>query len=201
MKLHIALASAAILALSACGSSERADTAANDAGMDVLDNSVMDAGDMANGTAPAETAASGQDYATKAAGGDMYEIEAAKVAADKSDNADVKALASMIRTDHEKATADLKAAAAKAEPAITVAPAMNPEQTANLAALRAVADTDFDRVYLEQQVAAHEKALAMVQDYADSGDVASLKEHAGKVSGPISQHLNRARELVAKAGK
>jgi putative membrane protein len=202
MKLHIALASAAILALGACGTSESAENATNDAGLEVADNGTNEAVNELNSTAQAaETAASGQEYATKAAGSDMYEIESARIAADKSKDADVKALAAMIRADHEKSTADLKAAAAKVEPAITVTPAMTAEQTANIAALRAAADADFDRVYLEQQVAAHEKALAMVQDYADGGDVASLKEHASKVVAPITQHLARARELSAKASR
>lgn len=180
------LAAAATLALAAC-SAEPADAPADNTAAD--DTAMND--DMG-----ADTAApmSGQEFANMAAASDMYEIEAAKIAIDNTDNADVRELAQMIMTDHQKATADLKTASAAAEPAITVTPAMNADQQSMLDALKGAGD-NFDKTYLEQQITAHEKALAMVQAYAKNGDVEALKAHAGKVAGPIEMHLDRAREL------
>ena len=70
---------------------------------------------------------------------------------------------------------------------------------ANIEALRAADAATFDQTYLMQQIAAHQKALAMVQGYAQSGDVPALQQHATAVAGPIQQHLNRARELSQQA--
>ncbi len=198
MKIKHMLASAALIALAACGQgSDTAETNVSD--NMALDNTMAGTDNMMAGAAGAQMPANGQEYATMAAASDMYEIEAARLAADKAQNADVKTLAQMIRTDHEKSTADLKTAAGQAQPAITVTPQMNPEQQSMIQALQSATTADFDRTYLDQQVQAHEKALAMVQGYAQNGDVDSLKQHASTVAAPIQKHLQRARELQATA--
>ena len=196
MKLRILLATAATLTLAACGGdraeTEAADNMAMDNGMEAVP---ADENAMANAAMPGATAANGQDYVTMAAASDMYEIESSKLAAEKAENADIKAFAQMLLTDHQKSTADLKTAAAEAQPAIMVTPALNAEQQANMEALRGASGAEFDRLFISQQIPAHEKALALVQGYAASGEVESLKQHAANVAGPIEQHLNRAREL------
>lgn len=191
MKSRIILASAALLGLAACGGGDEADNKA-------MDNMSMPANDMAmNDMMPADgaMARNGQEYAMMAAASDMYEIESAKLAMEKSENEEIDALAEMIITDHEKSTADLKTAAGEAEPAITVMPEMNAEQQSMMQALRSANGAQFDQTYLEQQVTAHEKALAMVRDYAANGEVPALQQHASTVAGPIQQHLDKAREL------
>lgn len=198
MKIGILMALAAILALGACGDGDRVE-----ADNMTLDNMAMDSSSGAPmdnmATADAGVPANGQEYAEMAGGSDMYEIESARLAIDKSQNAKVKELAEMILKDHEKSTADLKKTAGEASPPITLAPAMNPEQQANIEALRSADAATFDQTYLEQQVAAHQKALAMVQGYAEAGDVASLKQHAANVAGPIQQHLQQAQALAGKS--
>ena len=196
MKLTILMASGAALALTACGGS-----GAESDNMTAADNLAM-ADDMAmNDMVPADGAvpASGQEYAAMAAASDLYEIESARLAMERSENADIDALAQMIVTDHEKASADLMTATQQAQPPITVTPEMSAEQQANMEALRAADAATFDQTYLMQQIAAHQKALAMVQGYAQSGDVPALQQHATAVAGPIQQHLNRARELSQQA--
>jgi len=197
MKIKFLMASAALIALSACGSNDDAATTNNMAYADNVEteNLLVD-----NGAAPA-TATGGQEYATKASASDLYEIQSSEMAGEKAKSGDVKSFARMLIADHNKSTADLKTAAAKAEPPIDVAPALDPEGQSNIEALRSAADADFERTYLTQQVAAHEKALAMVRAYAESGDVPSLKQHASTVSGPIKKHLARARELLDGLGK
>lgn len=198
MKIKHMLASCAILALAACSQGgQQAETNASD---NMAMENEMAADNMMAGAAGADMPASGQDYAAMAAASDMYEIEAAKLAADKAQNADVKALAAMIRTDHEKSTADLKKAAGEAQPPITVTPQMNAEQQSMIQALQGASGADFDRTWLDQQVQAHQKALAMVQAYAQSGDVEALKQHAAMVSTPIQKHLQRAQELQMSMG-
>jgi putative membrane protein len=190
MTKNLILASVAALALAACGrdDSETANGMAFD--------NVATGGAANEATqAAAPGASTGQEYAAMASASDMFEIESARLAVEKSQNAGVKELARMLIADHEKSTADLKTAAGEAQPAITVTPQMDAEQQGNVQALRSANGAQFDQAWLQQQVAAHEKALALVQGYAERGDVASLKQHATTVAGPIQRHLERARQL------
>jgi putative membrane protein len=204
---------AVALALAACGSTnetETADTnaAATDAAVDNAASGTSMAANPASGATEPSAAAtgdaamgtggammSGEEFATQAAAGDMFEIESSQLALQKSQNADLKAFAQMIVADHTKATANLKSAAAKAQPAITVTPTMTPEQRQNMQALNSSSEAGFDRLYLTQQVSAHEKALEMLQTYAANGDVPALKQHASTTAPAVQKHLERAREL------
>jgi putative membrane protein len=53
----------------------------------------------------------------------------------------------------------------------------------------------FDRVYMRQQVAAHEMALALHRNYAARGDTAALRTVAGAAVPVVQQHLTRAQQL------
>lgn len=199
MNRAIFFATAAALSLAACGDGGGSGVEATGNDVAATDNMTM-ANDiaMANDTAPAPMMM-GADFVNAAAASDAYEIESSKLAAEKAQRADVKTFAQMLVADHEKSTAELKTAAATATPQITPNPAMNAEQTANMEALRAAAPADFDRVYLAQQVPAHEKALAMLQSYSAGGDIPAVKEWAGKTAGPVGMHLERARALSQAA--
>ena len=198
---RVLLTATAALALAACGDNETPavnDLAADDMMMNdmAMNDMAMNDMNMMNGAMPA----TGQDYASMAAASDMYEIESAQLAMEKTQNAQIRELAQMIVTDHQAATAALRTAAAQAQPAITVTPQLNAEQQANMEALRAATGDAFERLYLQQQVQAHEKALAMLRAYAQNGDVAQLREHASNTAAPVERHLERARELMANMG-
>src|SRR5215217_1316760 len=59
-------------------------------------------------------------YVPNAAMGDLYEIQAADLAIERSQNAQVKDLARMIRTDHTAASENLKAVAPQAAPEVAI---------------------------------------------------------------------------------
>ena len=157
------------------------DTAAND----VL-------GANATGNAAMPTDASG--FANAVAAADLYELESARLAADKASNADVKSLAKHIRTDHEKSTSELKSAAGTAN--ISVAPKLDAEKQGMLDQLKTTArGADFDRLYVEQQKTAHQKALALLQGYSGSGDNEALKAFATKTATAVKSHLDHANSI------
>ena len=198
MTLKIVLASVATLTLVACGGGGEADTAAANNAMDNMSVEAMPADEnamAAAGGADAPMPANANEYATMAAASDMYEIESSKLAVEKSQNPQLREFAQMLIRDHEKSTADLKAAAQKAVPVIVVTPVLTPEQEANLAALRAASAADFDRLYISQQVPAHEKALALVRSYSQTGTDEGLKAHATAVIVPVEMHLERVRAM------
>src|SRR5215217_1718624 len=139
MKIKLLMASAAALALAACGSNDEASTTNNM----VYADPVQPGNALADNEAAPAAAPTGQEYATRAAASDLYEIQSSEMAADRAKSGDVKALARMLIADHEKSTADLKTAAAKAQPPIDVAPSLDAEGQSNIEALRSAPDSDF----------------------------------------------------------
>jgi putative membrane protein len=55
----------------------------------------------------------------------------------------------------------------------------------------------FDRVYMQQQVAAHQMALGINRAYAANGDNPALRQAAATAVPVIQQHLSRAQQLLA----
>lgn len=194
MKTNLILASAAALALGACGDNKAAENTAGSA-MENLTTAPED--DVAMNGVGAMTPTAAREFADMAAASDAYEIQSSQMAATKAGDAAVKSFAAMLVTDHRKSTADLKAAAAKASPAVTPAPALNAEQQTNLDALKAAANgADFDRLYIQQQVPAHEKALAMLEAYAAGGDTPAIKQFASATAPAVQKHLDQARTMA-----
>ncbi|WP_423602148.1 DUF4142 domain-containing protein [Sphingomonas sp. MS122] len=189
------LVSLSALALGACGGPNAANNSAADTTIVNEGETTManESGNMAMGEAPAPM--TGQQFADTAAASDMFEIESSKLARDKGTSDAVKEFAAMMIKDHTSSTAKLKEAASKAEPAITPNPAMNAEQSANLEALRAANGAEFDALYKQQQVAAHQKALAALQGYAANGDVPALKTFATDTSKVVETHLKHVSSM------
>jgi putative membrane protein len=199
MKKHLLILSAApIFALAACGGNSNGGTDAMNSG-DTVTNvpaSETTMGDNMggmngmDGNAMAAAPMTGQDFANTVAASDAYEIAAGKIAQQKATAADLKSFGKQMVEDHTTSTAKLKAAGAKASPAITPAPAMTDEQQANLKTLESATGTQFDTAYKSQQVVAHQKALAAVQAYAGGGDVAQLRDFAKEAEPVISKHYD-----------
>lgn len=197
MKTHIyfAAAAASALSLAACGGNKAEDNSAGSAMENLTTAPEDDAANVSVATNPTTAA----EFANMAAASDAYEIQSSQMAATKGAHTGVKSFAAMLVKDHTKSTADLKAAAGKATPAVTPTPTLTAEQQANLDALKAAPNgAEFDRLYLQQQVPAHEKALAMLQGYAAGGDTPAIKEFATKTAPVVEKHLAEARTMAAK---
>ena len=54
---------------------------------------------------------------------------------------------------------------------------------------------DFDKLYVEQQKTAHQKALDLLQGYSSGGDNEALKAFATKASGVVKTHLDHANSI------
>lgn len=180
------------LALGACGGSETTSTT----NVTTMESPVpMENMDMGNGMLTGVPASAGQAFADMAGASDWYEVEAGKLAQEKATTQALKDFGGMMVKGHTESTDKLKAAAAKASPAITPNPALNAEQEANLAVLRDSTGAAFDTAYKTQQVAAHEKALAAMKDYAANGDVPELKAFASATSKVVQMHLDKIKGM------
>ena len=129
--------------------------------------------------------------------GDMYEIQAADIALERAKRADVKALAQMIKTDHTAASAALKTAAATAAPDVALPGELDQRRKGLLDNLRSAGVADFDKVYIDQQVAAHQEAVTQHRGFADNTDAPALAAHARTVLPKIEAHLQKAQEIQA----
>ena len=196
---------ALIAALGACSqkSQDTTTNAVTDIGSDVgnttsgaidaAGNATSNALDAAgNALAPTPT---GQDFADKAAKSDAFEIAAAKLAKTNAESADVKKFAATMIDAHTGSTAKIKAAAAKASPAIKPDPTLTSDQQSKLDDLGKLKGADFDKAYIDGQISAHEDALPLMKDYAANGDTPSLKTAAGEIAPVVQKHLDMAKAL------
>jgi putative membrane protein len=185
---HLILGLAPALALAACGGNQTTTTNATTTADNVSALDVPAADNMAMADAALSPA---QKFANDVGASDYYEIEAGKLAQEKAQAKGLKDFGKMMVEHHTASTGKLNAAGAKASPAITPNPALTAEQEANLAALRAADGAAFDAAYKAQQIAAHEKALAAVKEYAATGDVPELKKFAGDAEKIVQAHLTK----------
>lgn len=189
----MALGLVSALALGACASNtdNTTTTTIDNTGMESpLPVENMDAGNTLTGMASPS-----QAFADAAGASDYYEVEAGKLAKEKATTPALKEFGAMMVTAHTASTEKLKAAAAKASPAIVPGAVLSVEQEGNLSALRAATGTAFDAAYKTQQIAAHEKALAAMKDYAATGDVPAMKTFAADTSKVVQTHLDKIKAL------
>lgn len=134
-------------------------------------------------------------FVEKAAATDLYEVEAAKLAAKRSTNAEVKAFAAMMEKAHAKTTEDLKAAIAASGATLTPPTALPADLQDKLDDLNKASNEDFDKTYADDQVDVHQAALNLMQRYAQDGDTAAIKAFAAATAPAVQEHLNQAEGL------
>jgi putative membrane protein len=185
MTKHIlfAAAGALALALAGCGDAEEEATA---------DGAAADRMSVATEDTVAQPGTA-QHFVDAVAASDAYEIEAARLAQENATSEEVTSFAEMMIEDHTSSTSSLREAAAQAS-GVTLDPRMTSTQEQDIQALRDAGD-DFDSVYAQQQVAAHEAALSLLRDYTASGDVEALRSFSRDSAGMVQDHLDQAREL------
>jgi len=158
----------------------------------------QDATAAAVGAASAAMPTNAQGFVDAAAMGDMYEIKAAQMAETRSTSPAVKAFAAMMIKDHTKTTNGMKAFLAK-NPTLKAPTDLDQRRTGLLDNLKSAQDKDFDRTYLDQQVAAHGEMMQLMKGFADHGDNADLQAMASKTAPTVQMHLDKAKSLQAGA--
>lgn len=197
MRVPFLLPLASALALAACGSGNDdgvVDTAASDSAMD---GAVADPGAPVTAEdAAAQIAAPGnaQEFVEAMAAGDLFEIESSKLALTMAKDPQLKAFAQKMIEAHTASSADLKSVVAGMTPPPVLEPRMTLAQQGDIAALKAAVD-NFDAIYAERQLGAHQRALAMLSAYARGGDAQPLKDFATKTSEIVEGHLEMLQKI------
>lgn len=134
------------------------------------------------------------DCAMGAAEADLFEIESGRLAAGMGSHPDVRAYGQMLVDDHTRASADLMAVINGAGIVPPPPPVLSPARAQQLDMLRA-SGPNFDVVFLQSQIMAHEEGLALHRACSDSAGPPTAAVHASLV--PVIQaHLDRARMLA-----
>lgn len=143
---------------------------------------------------PAEAKSQAMPYVMASGQSDLYEINSSQIALQKSQNPAIKRFATMMIRDHQKTTANTMAAAKKA--GLTPTPPMlDAGATASINELQTAAPGDFDRIYLAQQMPAHQAALDLQQSYASGGDQAALRANAKAAAPIVKRHLDMVTKM------
>lgn len=179
MKLHLAAGLSALALAAACGQSAQVTTPPPE---------------TPPPAAPAAVTISPQDFAQRVANSDAFEIQSSELAAARGARADVKQFAQMMVRDHRTTTQELSTLAPTIGLTAPTA-ALDAGQRANIATLEAASGEAFDDAYLDQQVAAHEAAVRLFQDFIAGAPEGPLKQWAQTTLPKLQQHLSSVQAL------
>lgn len=133
------------------------------------------------------------EFVKKASTSNLFEIESSKIAQERAQNAEVRALAEKLIADHTKAGNDLKAALKGTN--IAPVTALDEKHQQKIKDLREVAAADFDKKYLDIQEDAHDDAIDLFEDYAKDGEHAELKAFAANTLPVLKTHDEHVEKL------
>ena len=178
------------------GDMDAMDDDADNLGQTEAVNEVQDAASGPVGmTSAAATGGDTESFIEAASIGNQYEIQAAELALEKSDHADIQALAQTILDDHQALGEELTSTL-DAEGLTFTAPATLDERRQGLIDnLQAASGEDFDETYLDQQIAAHQEALTLFKAQGERGDNAALSSLASSSVATLQAHLDEARAI------
>ena len=128
----------------------------------------------------------------------MAEIEAAKLAQQKSSNDQVKTFAQKMIDDHTKANDQLQQLAQSKN--VTLPTALDSRHRAELKNLSALSGTSFDKKYMSQGgVTDHGKTHALLTRIQKNAKDADLKTLASNMLPTVDEHWQTAKQMSGKA--
>ncbi len=132
-----------------------------------------------------------------AAMSDLYEMEASRLAEQRSQNAEVKRFAERMLRDHGKTTGELKGMLPQLQgvSAQQVPTSLDQQHQALVRQLQGAQGAEFDRAFARQQVQSHQAAVDLFRSYAQSGDDARLKQWASQTLPSLEEHLREAQQM------
>jgi putative membrane protein len=138
-------------------------------------------------------------YMAMAASSDQFEIQSSQLALQASQNPAVRSFAQMLIPHHQQTTATLMQAAQSAglmPPPLVLLP---PHQAMLDQLKGAGTGSGFDQAFKTIQIQAHQQALELHQNYANGGDVPTLRQAASSAVPIVQQHLTTAQSLNVEA--
>ena len=138
-------------------------------------------------------------WAHVAAVSDKMELELAKVASTKGESAEVKQHAQQMTQDHGKTTQELKQWATTNK--VDLHAELPPEKQAVVKEISSKSGAEFDRAYMEHEVAHHRMAAAHFQNGTEFLANPELKQFAQTNQPTINQHLAMVESATGHQGR
>jgi putative membrane protein len=136
-----------------------------------------------------------ETYVTSASVSDLYEIEAGRLALQRSESPQVRRYAQMLIEDHSRAAEVLLLKAKLAGLEMAAEPRLDERRKGMLDNLQTAPAETFDQTFLAQQIAAHKEAVALHKGYSENGANEVLRGLASGAAPALEQHLEMARHL------
>ena len=135
-----------------------------------------------------------QDFVARAANSDMYEIRSAELARRMSGNPQIDAFAARMIADHSKSSRELGDIVAR-RGRLVLPTQLDDRHRGLLEQLHMAGRRQFPALYMQQQVQAHEDAVALFSSYSRNGDHPRIRRFAEMTLPTIRGHLDMARSL------
>lgn len=168
----------------------------NHSGLKAVVDKAQDMMGSVVGMASAATAGShdSEAFVVNASMGDLYEIEAAKIAMVRSQSDAIRQFAQMMVEHHTTSMHQLQSALTSSEvraqlPSITAPLALDERRQGLIDNLRAATDEAFDGRYLDQQRSAHQETATLLRGYLEHGDNPQLRSVARGALPMVERHL------------
>jgi putative membrane protein len=135
-------------------------------------------------------------FLTEAAQGGMAEVEMGRLATERASNPAVKQFGQRMVDDHSKANDELKQVAARK--GVTLPTALDSEHRDKMERLSKLSGAAFDREYMKEMVADHDKDVKEFQKESERATDPDVKAFASKTLPTLEQHLELAGETNKK---
>lgn len=135
-------------------------------------------------------------FMNDAAPGGMAEVELGQMAAKQAQSNEVKQFGARMAADHTKAGDELKQLASQKK--VTLPAEMTPKQKEAMEKLAQLKGADFDRAYVMEMVADHEKDVTAFDATAKGATDADVKNYAAKTLPTLKEHLKMIQGIAAK---
>lgn len=133
-------------------------------------------------------------FATKAAIGNMMEVESSALMIKRTENRDIQQLATIMVKDHSMAKKELQAIALKEQIAL---PQVLPTEKKNiLSNLDSLKEDERNQYYAELMVKEHEEAVALFKTVGKNEKNAALAKFANSKLPTLEHHLMEARNVL-----
>lgn len=201
MKVKVFAIATSIVLLAACKPEDRTGQPETDTTGSV--QAVSETSDTASATTTGVTGGTvsamtneDKEFATKAGMGGLAEVKHGELAAQKAANAEVKAFAQRMVTDHGMANGELQQLATAKGLALPTELAGEHKDLQDH--LNTASGAEFDKMYMKHMVEDHEKTVADFEKAAASATDADVKAWAAKTLPTLQDHLRQAKEVAGK---
>jgi putative membrane protein len=139
-----------------------------------------------------------KQFMRKVSQGNIAEIKTGQLALKKSNNKDVRMIASMLVTQHGVAQKDLKSVARLHQFSLPATP--DPAQRAQFRMLSRMSGASFDKAFMKGQVRSHNATVALFNKEMEDGNETHVRSYAAKYLPDIQTHTKMIHNVASNLG-